>query len=164
VRYLSIQAQDFPLSAVGAKSRRWLFAHPPTQIGVDVDVPVDAYFQVALGMDPAVWQAPLGDGVRFMATIASAAESGTAPPETVLLDHFLNPRAKGEQRRWVDVLADLRPWAGQRVHLTLKTEARTDPLYDWAGWGEPAIVRLDAVTADRLLRSAEGTEALVLRP
>jgi hypothetical protein len=97
--------------------------------------------------------------VRFVATVA--AEGGSP---SVVLDRDLNPRARGEQRRWVDVLADLAPWAGRRVRLTLRTEGRADPAYDWAGWGEPVVVRVDELTAARLRRSAQGIEELALRP
>ena len=81
-----------------------------------------------------------------------------------MVDVALNPRARGEQRRWVDVVADLGPWAGRRVRLTLRTEGRQDPTNDWAGWGAPAVVRLDALTAARLQESARQTAALALRP
>jgi hypothetical protein len=62
----------------------------------------------------------------------------------------------------VDVVADLRPWAGQRVRLALRTEPRADPSFDWAGWAEPAVVRLDPLTAYRLTASAEYIQRTVL--
>jgi hypothetical protein len=80
-----------------------------------------------------------------------------------VVDVALNPRARGEQRRWVDVVADLGPWAGRRVLLELRTEGRADPAYDWAGWGAPAVVRADPLTAARLRESARQTAALALR-
>jgi hypothetical protein len=75
----------------------------------------------------------------------------------VLVRSWLNPRARGEDRRWVDVVVDLRPWTGRRVRLTLRTTGRGDPAFDWGGWGEPAIVRLDPLTAARLRGSSEAT-------
>ena len=80
-----------------------------------------------------------------------------------MVDVVLNPRARGEQRRWVDVVADLGPWAGRTVAVRLATEGRADPAYDWAGWGNPAVVRADALTAARLRESARQTAALALR-
>jgi hypothetical protein len=61
------------------------------------------------------------------------------------------------------VVADLGPWAGRRVRLTLRTAGRSDPSYAWGGWGEPAVVRLDALTAARLQASARQEAALALR-
>ena len=82
----------------------------------------------------------------------------------MLLDATVHPRGRGEQRRWLDVAADLRPWAGQRVRLSLRTEPRQDPLFDRSGWGEPLVVRVDDLTADRLLRSTAELQERVLRP
>ena len=103
--------------------------------------------------------APLGDGVRFIATITPA-----GGPETTLFDLPNHPRAQGEHRRWIDVVADLRPWAGQQVRLTLRTEGRQDPANDWAGWGEPVIVQLDPLTGARLLQSSTRIQERHLSP
>jgi hypothetical protein len=100
--------------------------------------------------------------VRFVAEVAPLAGPGAGQP-AVVLDAVLNPRARGEQRRWADAVADLTPWAGRRVALTLRTEGRGDPAYDWAGWGAPAVVRADPLTAARLRHSARLTADLVLR-
>jgi hypothetical protein len=183
LRHLAIAAQDRPLRDAGPRPRRWLFMHAPAEVAVELDLPADVFLQTGLALDPAAWAAPTGDGVRFVATIAqldgappagrggragaAGAAGAAAPPEAVeavVVDAVVNPRARGEQRRWVDVVADLRPWAGQRVRLTMRTESRSDPTYDWAGWGEPAVVRLDELTAARLRRSAEAIRDLALRP
>ncbi|CAA9281446.1 MAG: hypothetical protein AVDCRST_MAG77-3879 [uncultured Chloroflexi bacterium] len=161
VRPLAVLAQDRPLRDVGPTTRRWLYAHPLSEIAIEVDVPADGYLQTALAMDPAMWLAPLGDGVRFVATVTPVDASGATP--TTVLDEWLHPRAFGEQRRWVDVLGDLTPWAGRRVRLALRTEGRVDGNYDWAGWGEPVIVRLDRVTAARLKKNAEYIKSTVLK-
>jgi hypothetical protein len=158
VRYLSVQAQDRPLRDAGASTRRWLFTHPPTEIGDDLVLPPDAYFQTGLALDPSIWDAPLGDGVRYVVTVTPQG----GQPITVL-DAAVNPRADGNQRRWIDVVADLRPWAGQTVRLTLHTDGRQEPSFDWAGWSEPSVVKLDALTAARLLDSTAGIKALALR-
>ena len=82
----------------------------------------------------------------------------------MLLDATVHPRGRGEQRRWLDVAADLRPWVGQRVRLSLRTDPRDDPSFDWSGWAEPVVVRVDDQTADRLLRSTAQLQERVLRP
>ncbi len=159
VRWLTIQAGDRPLADAGPRPRRWLFAHAPTEIQFDLVVPADAYFQSELAIDPQVWTAALGDGVRFVVHVTPG--DGSA---VTLIDAEVNPRARGEQRRWIDVLADLRPWAGRRVRLSMRTEPREDPLNDWAGWGEPVIAQLDSLTADRLQRSVQHEGEIALRP
>jgi hypothetical protein len=159
VRSLTVQAQDRPLHDAGPRTRRWLFMHAPAEVGVDVTLPPGALFQSALAIDPAAWDAPQGDGVRFVVAVRPEGEG-----ESVVLDATLQPRARGEQRRWVDVAADLGPWAGRRVRLILRTDPRQDTAYDWSGWAEPVVVRVDALTADRLLRSTAETARQALHP
>jgi hypothetical protein len=174
VRALAVTAPDRPLGDAGPDARPWLYLHPPAAATAEVVVPPGgAYLQAGLALDPAVWGAPLGDGVRFLATVRplDGPDAPDGPPgagggggAATVVDVALNPRARGEQRRWVDVVADLGPWAGRRVALELRTEGRADPAYDWAGWGAPAVVRADPLTAARLADSARQTAALALRP
>ena len=89
---------------VGPRARRWLKVHPPAAVTIALTLPANAYFQTGIVLDPAMWAAPLGDGVRFIATITPA-----GGPETTLFDLPNHPRAQGEHRRWIDVVADLRP-------------------------------------------------------
>jgi hypothetical protein len=162
VRPLAVRAQDRPLRDAGPRAKRWLYMHPPAAASFDLAVPRDAYFQASLALDPGMWEAPFGDGVRFVATVLPLDAPGGS--QTTVVDTTLHPRGRGEQRRWVDVMADLRPWAGRRIRLTLSTDARQDPAYDWAGWGEPVVVRLDQITAARMLQSAAQIAAMALRP
>ena len=163
MRPLALTAADRPLRDAGPDARRWLYLHPPAGATAEVDVPPGgAWLQAGLALAPEAWGAPLGDGVRFVAEVAPLAGPGAGAP-AVVLDATLNPRARGEQRRWVDAVADLSPWAGRRVALTLRTEGRGDPAYDWAGWGHPAVVAADPLTAARLRHSARLTADLVLR-
>ena len=159
VRHLSVLAQDRPLRDVGPRARRWLKMHPPAAVAITLTLPQNAYLQTGIVLDPAMWQAPLGDGVRFVATITPA-----GGPETTLFDIPNHPRAQGEHRRWIDVVADLRPWAGEHVQLTLRADGRQDPANDWAGWGEPVIVQLDPLTGARLLQSSARIQAVTYRP
>ena len=159
VRYLSALAQDRPLRDVGPRARRWLKLHPPAAITITLTLPEDAYLQTGIVLDPSMWEAPLGDGVRFVATLTPAGGE-----ETTLFDIPNHPRAQGEHRRWIDVVADLRPWAGQQVQLTLRTDGRQDPANDWAGWGEPVIVQLDPLTGVRLMQSSARIQERTYRP
>ena len=159
VRHLAVLAQDRPLRDVGPRARRWLKMHPPAAVTITLTLPANAYLQTGMVLDPAMWLAPSGDGVRFVATITPA-----GGPETTLFDIPNHPRAQGEHRRWIDVVADLRPWAGQHVRLTLRTDGRQDPANDWAGWGEPVIVQLDPLTGARLLQSSARIQEVTFRP
>ena len=164
VRPLPILAIDQPLRAAGVRERRWLFTHPPTTVSVDIDIPQEVagrrtYLQVFLGMDPEMWEASLGDGVRYLVTagpdVARMEPDGSASGErTTVLDEVFNPRAQGDQRRWVDMLVPLDRWAGEPIRLEFRTDARDEPSNDWAGWGEPVVVELDTLTAGRMVRSA----------
>jgi hypothetical protein len=157
VRFLSLLAQDRPLRDAGARARRWLYTHPPADIEVDTRVPPGGLFQTGIALDPRTWEAPLGDGVEVSVMLTPRGGQPVA-----LLKETLNPRARGEQRRWIDLVADLRPWAGQNVRLTLRSEGRQEPSNDWVGWAEPAVIRVDPLTAERLLRSTQETRKVAL--
>lgn len=102
-----------------------------------------------MALDPEAWDTPFGDGVRFMVRVREVGGEW----ETVV-DEVVNPRANGDQRRWNDAVVPLRRWAGQRVEVTMTTDARGEPSNDWAVWGEPTVVMLDVLGAGRLERSA----------
>ncbi len=120
--------------SIGTETRRWLFMHPPSEAAIEIDVPEHAYLQAALAIDPLAWEQATGDGARFLAEVEHGGR------RTVILDRSVNPRARSEDRGWVDVWSSLAPFAGQRVRLTLRTEHGADPTYDWAGWGHPQVV------------------------
>lgn len=118
--------------------RRWLYMHPPARATVRVRIPAGgATFQSGMALRPEAWDAPVGDGVHFVVEAASVAESG-APRR--LAFQRVNPRANVDERRWVEVRADLGEWAGREVDLTLRTEPVDMAAYDWAGWGNPLVV------------------------
>ena len=154
VRGMAVQAQDRPLRDAGPVWRRAVYAHPPTELAFEMDVPETvggraAYFQAGLAVDPGVWEATLGDGVRFGVRVR---EPGGEWERVV--DEVVNPRANGDQRRWNDVVVPLGRWAGRRVEVAMVTDARGEPSNDWAVWGEPTVVMLDVLGAGRLTRSA----------
>jgi hypothetical protein len=155
VRGMAIQAQDRPLHDAGPMWRRVVYAHPPTELGVEVTLPEATgvrtpWFQAGMALDPKAWDTPLGDGVRFEVRVR---EIGGA--WETLVDEVVNPRANGDQRRWNDVVVSLGRWAGRRVEVAMVTDARGEPSSDWAVWGEPTVVMLDVLGAGRLTRSAE---------
>jgi hypothetical protein len=166
VRQLTVTDADAARGAAGTSRREWLFLHPPSSVAVDVALPPGAkvWFQAALSLDPQMWTAPTGDGVRYQVLVspvgtnaldgASAAHTSGATDAagssgTVVVDRQINPRADADTRRWVPVEADLSPWAGTTVRVTLRTTPREDLTYDWSGWGNPVIEVLESARGRR---------------
>jgi hypothetical protein len=119
---------------IAGDTRRALYMHPPSSVALELDVPANAFFQTAIGIDPPAWTQPTGDGVRFIASVESQGR------REVVLDRILDPRSRDGDRRWIDVWADLTPYAGRHVRLTLATDARADASFDWAAWAHPQVV------------------------
>jgi len=123
---------------VAGENRRWLYMHPPASVVARLRVPERAYFQAGLAVDPQTWLADTGDGVRFIL------EADTVSGRVQLLNRHLNPRARTEERGWVDVWVSLASLAGQDVRITLRTDAVGDATFDWAGWSSPQVVIYNA--------------------
>jgi hypothetical protein len=122
---------------IAGEERRWLYLHPPAEVAVRLRVPANAYLQAGLGLDPTTWLTPTGDGVRFIV------EAETASARRRLLDRHVNPRARSEERLWLDEWVSLRELEGQEVRLILRTDPAQDPTFDWAGWANPQVVIWD---------------------
>jgi hypothetical protein len=143
VRQLVVADEDDPLrGASGTTGRQWLYLHPPSEVALDVALPAgrQTWLQGALALDPGVWRAPSGDGVRYLVAVAALDARGQPGLPATVFDRALNARAKTEERQWVPVEVDLSAWAGQTVRLTLRSEPREDLTHDWAGWGNPVLV------------------------
>ncbi len=125
---------------VGGQKRRLLYMHPTSEVRLQLRVPRGAYFVSGLAMDPQMWNAPTGDGVRF---VLEAVRAGQTQPQ-VLWTRDVNPRARTEDRDWLDQWVDLAPVVGQEVTLVMRTEPREDLTFDWAGWANPQVVVWDA--------------------
>jgi hypothetical protein len=122
------------------RERRWLYMHPPSSVSLGVQLPPRAAFQAGLGLDPRTWDAEGADGVRYILEVTP--DGG---PTTRALDEQVNPRARTEQRAWLDRWVDLSAFGGQRVTLTLRTDPANTVDYDWAGWADPTVfVQQDA--------------------
>lgn len=150
VRTLTITDEAEPNRGwTATSSREWLYEHPPSAVAVDLALPArrETWFEATIALDPAVWRSPTGDGMRFLVTVAPLAPNGEPGPETVVLGRDLNPRSFNEERRWVPVAADLSPWGGSTVRLTLRTFPRNDLTYDWGGWGTPIVVVRESARA-----------------
>jgi hypothetical protein len=128
--------------AILGATRPFLFMHPPSDVTVTLEVPPNAYLQAGLACLVETWETDYGDGVRFRAEVSGP--SGTRS----ILDRRVNPRARREDRRWIDVWADLGSTAGETVRLTLRTDPAEDLSYDWCGWANPQVVRWDSPRPD----------------
>lgn len=126
LRRLTLQGQE----------RRWLYAHPASEVTVTLTVPPQAWLEAALAMHPDSWDTSVGDGVRYSVAVRRSHDD---EPQVVWQRH-LNPRAHSWEREWNEVRVDLRPFAGQTVELTLRTDFADEASYDWAGWGAPIVV------------------------
>ena len=112
-----------------------LFAHPPSRITWTVAVPAHKpLLKMNVALRPYVWDK--SDGVVF----SISAEDGATVTE--LSSRLVNPRTNFNDRMWVPVEADLSPYAGRSVRLVLTTSPGPagDPGWDWALWGDPAII------------------------
>ncbi|CAA9270210.1 MAG: hypothetical protein AVDCRST_MAG77-3099 [uncultured Chloroflexi bacterium] len=155
VRQLTVVNQADPLLDIAGVSRRaWLLLHPTSSVEVDVALPAgrEVWFHTTIALDPAVWDAPTGDGVRFVAEVLPASggiAAAGARTETavVSVERTLNPRARIEDRRWVPLALDLSPWAGQSIRLRLRTDPLEDATFDWGGWGNPVVVVRESARA-----------------
>jgi hypothetical protein len=118
------------------EERRWLYMHPPASAAIRLRVPARAYFQAGLALDPKVWAPTVsyGDGARFIV------EAEGPGGRQLLFERHVNPRARVEDREWIDVWVDLDHLAGQDVRIVLRTDAVDDPNFNWAGWANPQIV------------------------
>ena len=95
-----------------------------------------------MGMDPAL-QAPQGDGVVYRVEVEGR-------------EVFSNTLRPEEARAgWWPARADLTPWAGRTVRLTLTLDPGPagDTNGDWAGWGDVQVV--EAARAGGVLASAD---------
>ena len=117
--------------------RRWLYMHPPGRVTVRLTPPQGAVFQAGLVLRPDSWETPEGDGVHFVVEVVPVDDPGGM---RTLLFQRINPRAFVDERRWVDIRADLGEWAGRPIDLTLRTDPVDSVAYDWAGWGNPVVV------------------------
>ena len=118
-------------------TRQWLYMHPPGRVTVRLTPPEGAVFQAGLALRPDSWETPEGDGVHFVVEVVPVDDPGGM---RTLLFQRINPRAFVDERRWVDIRADLGEWAGRPIDLTLRTDPVDSVAYDWAGWGNPMVV------------------------
>lgn len=119
-----------------------LFLHPPARLVQTVAVPTDTTaLQFALGLDPAAraWKT---DGATFRVRVEP-----TGGAEQLRYERFVAP---DEARRgWVFGWADLSPWAGRTITVTLESDPGPsgDNTDDWYAWGDVGFTSSAAARA-----------------
>lgn len=127
--------------------REVLYAHPPEsakeEIIYKIDIPESGALRFAIAMSPEVWTPEMGDGVSFQIFIS---EAQSPQDGQFVLVRYINPKLNPSDRRWRNYLVDLSQWAGKSVEIRLITESGPDGdwAYDWAGWADLQIVRIDS--------------------
>jgi tetratricopeptide (TPR) repeat protein len=114
-----------------------LFAHPPTEVSYEIEVPPEAILRFTPILAPEVWQLGRGDGVQFDVSVRDSEHVET------IYSHYLDPKNVPAQRGWNPSEIDLSSWAGRTITLTMSTGPgpNDDYRFDWAAWGEPQILQ-----------------------
>lgn len=109
---------------VGGVRKRGLYCHPPNH-GRTL-----AEYAVTLPAQPAMLEAFVGlrDGSSSDGVVFAVEVNGRQVARRPMLPGG-----------WQAVTADLSPWAGKAVVLTLVTDSDGPYSYDWAVWGEPVV-------------------------
>lgn len=122
------------------ETREVLFAHPAPSGSTALVYPVKiepwTTFRAEIAIAPEAWSAA-GDGVTFSVYVED--EAGIH-----LLDsRYIDPKHHQQDKRWVSLQVDLRPFHDKLVRMILVTDSGPagDGSYDWAGWGEPHLER-----------------------
>lgn len=116
--------------------RKSIVASEPSRIIWEEVVPDRGWLQVSLGVREEAWLRE-GSGVLFLVGVSHQGRYEE------LLSLVVNPYANAADRRWLPVLLDLAPWAGQKVELIFNTRiahADATAANHLAAWGAPAIV------------------------
>ncbi len=123
--------------------RRVVFLHPlpdsskKRYADFRLTVPESGVLRFGISLFEDVWDKP-GKGVWFQVAVR---EIGS---DRYLFSKFLNPFSVPSHRRWLDYEADLSPYAGREIVLSLRTSSVLDTnVYAWAGFGEPTVVAYD---------------------
>ncbi len=129
-RYMSAQTFD-----IDGDRRPVLFEHSQASIELTLPAAVDPKtLSFAVAVSPQAWDEE-GDGVEFIV------EAAPEEPVIPILSRYVDPKNRAEDRRWLDVTADLSPLAGRRAHLTLRTTSGpvSNDAFDFAVFGAPRV-------------------------
>jgi tetratricopeptide (TPR) repeat protein len=119
------------------ETRPVLFLHPSASLSQPVAIPSgQPALSFMVGLDP-VARAWSTDGATFRLWVETAGGRALARELTLDRDAAL--------RGWALAWADLSPWAGQTVTLTIESSADPsgDPTDDWYGWADLALTTVE---------------------
>ena len=126
---------------INSERKRVLYMHPDAHLKYLVDLtgfknPSALSLIFDLGMSPESWTKE-GDGVTFAIYIVSGQGNQR------IFSAYIDPKHNQIDRRWYPYAIDLRKYAGQKLTLLFETSAGPagDYRYDWAGWGEPRLLK-----------------------
>jgi len=121
---------------LNGESHKAIEVTPPTRITWKVRVPDNAWLRVMVGMKPESWTAE-GDGVLFFVVVSDGRASEK------LFEQTVSPFDHPGDRKWIPVMVDLSPYAGEdvTVHFNTRSSAKgDDSRNDLAVWGAPEII------------------------
>jgi hypothetical protein len=122
---------------IDGQTLRAVVAREQTRLTYHVTVPARGFFRVGLALKPDAWTRP-GNGVLFLVGISD----GHVYREMTSV--VIDPYGKESDRRWHELLVNLREYVGLTVDLILNTRAGLPPSNDVRNdlglWGSPAIV------------------------
>lgn len=120
-----------------------IFMHPESSAEYLLNLPEikkdqTIWLTFSIGMLPQSWLME-GDGVQFVVNLISDGESNT------IFESYIDPKQNLDDRYWHPMILDLTEHQGTTISIVLKTEAgpNNDNRFDWAGWGDPAIIVID---------------------
>ena len=127
----AVRVESFFIQGQG---KRTLFAHPPSSIKYRLLLPEASFLTFSIALHPDCWS-KRGDGARFEVWIDDGEEH-------LLYSQYIDPKNNPQERRWHDVILNLKDHGGKEVSLTFATSPgpEDDEREDWAGFAEPEII------------------------
>ncbi|PKL58859.1 MAG: hypothetical protein CVV34_00685, partial [Methanomicrobiales archaeon HGW-Methanomicrobiales-5] len=117
-----------------------IFMHPDSFSEYEINLPVlktgeKLYLNFWTGLSPEVWN-QAGDGVNFVIIL----EDGINSQE--IFSTYMDPKQNIEDRDWRLEKINLSAYQGKGIKLKFTTTSgpNNDDRFDWAGWGDPAII------------------------
>lgn len=125
---------------VAGVTRPALFTHASSRaIFKKQLVPDNGRFRAWIAVKEEAWTQDASDGVLFRFGVSDGRDYFE------LLNQHVDPRHNANDRAWLPVDIDLTAYAGQQVDLVFNTNTSLprqgdNPAYDFAVWGDPAVI------------------------
>jgi hypothetical protein len=124
---------------VGGQTKTAIFSHANSRlIFSEVTIPDNGRLRAYIAVKEEAWTQDGSDGVLFRFGVDDGRYEET-------LNQMVDPRHNANDRGWLPVDIDLTAYAGQKVKLIFNANTSLpgkgdNPAYDFAVWGEPAII------------------------